>query len=86
MLCTFAVLLIRVVLTIRFPVAAQGTVYALPTLTLELAVRAHWAVLLITVVFTLSEPIAAPGHRDAVNLTCETGELLRGACWWFFEN
>lgn len=83
---TFTVLLVRVVLTICFPVAAQGTIYALPTLTLELGVRAHWAVLLVTVVFTLSEAIATPGHRDAVNFTCETGELLRGACWWFFEN
>lgn len=56
------------------------------TFTLKLGVRAHWAVFFITMVFTFSETITAPGHWDAVNLTCETGELLRGACWRFFKN
>lgn len=37
-------------------------------------------------VLTFSETITAPGHWDAVNLTCETGELLRGASWRFFKN
>lgn len=83
---TLAALLIRAVLAVRLPVAAQGAVDALPALTLELAVRAQRAVLLVTVVLALREAIAAPRHRDAVNLTCETGELLRGACWWLFGN
>lgn len=83
---TLAALLVGAVLAVGLSVAAQGAVDALPALALELAGRAQRAVLLVAVVLALGEAVAAPRHRDAVHLTCETGELLRGARWWLFGN
>lgn len=84
-LYTFTVLLIWVVLTICLSIAPEAVLYALPTFTLELGVWAYRTVLLITMVFAFSESITAPSHWNAVNLTRETGKLLRGTRWGFFK-
>lgn len=78
----FTFLLIRLVLAVGFSVAPEDDVDALATGALELAVRTHWAVLLVTLIITLWVSVTSPCQRDAVDITCGTGEVVRCAGRW----
>lgn len=75
---TIAVRLIRAVLAVGLPIAAQPQVHTLATGAGELGRRAHGAALLVALVITLGEAVAAPGPRDAVDLPRGTGKLVGG--------
>ena len=73
---TLTVLLVGVIGTVRFTVAASLSVDAASFVALELEGRADGAVLLVAAVVTLGEAVAPPGHGDAVDLPRGAGELL----------
>lgn len=82
---TIALVLVRAVLAVDLPVAAQRKVHALLAVALKLVVRAHRAVVLIAFIFALDISVAAPGLRDAVHLSGGARELLWGTRGWLWK-
>lgn len=76
---TFTVLLIRVIGTVRFTIAAPLSINAASFITLKLEGRADGTVLLIAAVVAFGEAVTTPGHRNTVDLPRGAGELLCGA-------
>lgn len=76
---TFTVLLIGLVRTVGFTIAASLSINAASSIALELEGGADGAVFFVALVFTFSIAVAVPRHGDAVDFSCRAGELLRGA-------